>query len=148
MRRVIVAVVCAVAMGLAAGQGQALNRQSLTQQARQLAAHGGIRSSRYGDATPRLKALTAELIRRRFRAAGWGAVARALCIARRESGLNPGAVSSTQDYGVSQIHVAAHPEYSAYRLTRDPVYSVNAFWRLSNHGRDWSPWNGGRYACA
>jgi hypothetical protein len=111
---------------------------------RRVAAHGGVRSSRYGDTTPLMRAISLTLVARAFpaRTRPW-----ALCIVLRESGANPGAISKSHDYGLAQIHVAVHPEYDAWRLTHDPGYSARSFAKLSRKGRDRQPWRGGKYAC-
>ncbi len=119
------------------------NTQTLAAQARYVAAHGGIRSNRYGDSTKQLKVLVVRLIKQRF---GWAA-SRATCFARRESGLNVGAISPSGDYGVGQIHRAPYHPFDYQRMVSDPVYSVWAMWVVSSHGRDWSPWAGGTRPC-
>jgi hypothetical protein len=116
---------------------------SLASQARWVAAHGGIRSSRYGDATPELKRLVRALIRQTFQPAGWAAVRRATYYACRESGFNPGAVSNSDDHGAMQVHRASYHPFDFWRVDHDPAYSVWVGWIVSSHGRDWSPWDNG-----
>jgi hypothetical protein len=121
-----------------------LSQRVLERTARHVARHGGVLGSCYGCATPYMRVLSVELVARAFPPASrlW-----AVCVVGRESGGNPGSISRTRDYGLPQIHVAAHPEFSAWLLTHDPVYSAKAFVRLSQHGRHRAPWEGGRYAC-
>lgn len=116
----------------------------LERTARYVARHGGIRGSCYGCATPRMQRLVFELVERAFPR---GSKAWAICVTARESGANPGAISASGDYGVGQIHVALWRQFSAWRLTHDPVYSVVAFRRLAAAGANRQPWSGGRYSC-
>jgi hypothetical protein len=120
---------------------------SIGQQARWLAAHGGVRSSRYGDATPKLKQLSAALIGLQFQSAGVAAIRHAICYATRESGMNVGAVSPTHDHSLGQINEPTHPQFNYGRMDRDPAYAAWAMWVVSSHGRDWSPWRGGTRPC-
>lgn len=139
---------------------------SIADRARHLAQHGGVLSSApgasWGKAMPAMKRLSARLIEIWFRPAGYAAVEKALCISQREAGFNPGAISSSGDYGLPQANFAAHHDtydfgpsrFSAHAIAApansrllDPVYGVAVFWRLSDHGTDWHPWDGGRYPC-
>jgi hypothetical protein len=86
------------------------------------------------------------IVSRQFRPAGSWAVRKASCIVGRESQWRPRAISPTQDLGLFQIHWASHREYSWNRLL-EPAYNTWAAWRISRHGRDFSPWDGGAYAC-
>lgn len=131
----------------ALASGDAMSTRTLAAEARYVANHGGVTGSCYGCATRRMKMLARRLVIRTFRPAGSVAVARALCIARREAGDSPGAISRTDDHGIAQINRPTHPQFDYYRMTHDPVYSVKAFWAVSSHGRDFSPWNGGAYPC-
>lgn len=147
MRAVIIAcLVVTVAAGYAAGRGEAVTQvkaPNLEATARYVANHGGITGSCYGCATPRMRGLVAQLIIKRF-----GSYAgRALCFARRESGLNPGAISASDDHGAFQVHRASYHPFDYWRLDHDPVYSVAIGWVVSDHGTNWGPWAGGRYAC-
>ena len=137
-----VAVCVAVAARATADPVRRMPQTQLERTARHVAVHN--HRSCYGCASLRMKRLAAELVWRAFppRSRVW-----ALCVAIRESGLNPAAVSPDNDYGIGQIHVAVHPQFNARRLVRDPVYSVQAFRRLSRAGADRRPWEGGRYAC-
>jgi hypothetical protein len=135
----------ALLLGSSAKSGSA---PSLAVQARWLAQHGGVRSSRYGDATPHMKQLVRALIRQTFRPAGWAAVREAECLSRREAGWNPAAVSPSDDHGAFQAHRPAHPQFDYARISVDPAYSVWVGWIISDHGTNWSPWNGGVYSCA
>lgn len=105
---------------------------------------GGVRSSRYGDATPWVKRLSRELVERAFAgdARRW-----ALCVVARESGWNPGAISATNDHGLAQINRPSHRGISYARLVVDPPYAVAVFVGLSDGGANRSPWRGGSHAC-
>jgi len=102
------------------------------------AATGGILSSRYGAATPWMKRLSRELVERAF--VGANARRMALCVVGRESGFNPGAISSTDDHGLPRINRPSHPWVNFRRITVDPPYAVSVMVRLSGHGRNWGPW--------
>jgi hypothetical protein len=59
-----------------------------------------------------------------------------------ESRFNPGAVSSTGDYGICQINAGAHPETDTDRLLIDPVYAAGECLRVYRGvfavcGTDW-----------
>lgn len=77
----------------------------------------------------------------------------AACLAKRESGNNPSAISATKDYGLWQINRAAHKRqfermYGAPFETKalDPVLNGKyAAYLFSVAG--WSPWAGGAYRC-
>jgi len=141
----VVAVVAAIIVdGGKADRVRRMPQAQLERVARHVARHGGIRGSCYGCATPYMRRLSLELVWRAFPA--WSRQW-AVCITLREAGANPGAVSPTSDYGLGQIHVAAHPEFSAWRLTHDPVYSARAFRVLAEGGRVRHPWDGGRWPC-
>jgi hypothetical protein len=56
----------------------------------------------------------------------------AACIAERESGGDPGAVSATNDYGLWQIHNDPG--------ALSPAASARAAVRMSGNGRNWSAW--------
>lgn len=69
--------------------------------------------------------------------ARWRAAA---CIAHYES--TDGAhLFNGVNVGPWQINVAAHPWANATRLATDWWYSARAAYRISNGGRDWSPWS-------
>lgn len=65
----------------------------------------------------------------------------AVAIALAESGGQPGAVSSTGDYGLWQINHQAHPGYSTSRLLSDSTYNAAAMAAISKGGTDWSAWS-------
>jgi hypothetical protein len=135
-----------VVSGTSAATGGVVKRPhplSLAVQARLEVRRGGIYGTCYGCASSRLKSLTAALIRQRFGVYA----ARALCFARRESGLNPGAISSTDDHGAFQINRPTHGQFSYWLMDHDPAYGVQAGWVVSDHGTNWGPWAGGRYTC-
>lgn len=113
---------------------------ALAKEARYVATHGGVLGTCHDCATPRMKELVRRLIVARFAPGGAYAVQTALCVARGESGWNPGAISHTGDYGVFQINKASH--YSTYDWSRilDPVYNVGVAWAMSQRGRSWGPW--------
>lgn len=124
----------------------------LAQEARHVAAHGGIKCQTLGVgaacATPEMRELMRKLIAAQFAPAGSWAVKRAICIAARESGLNPGARSVTGDHGIAQFNYAAHHRgWLDFNRVYDPVYGVQAFWRMSGQGTSWGPWAGGAYRC-
>lgn len=123
--------------------------ESIEQQARWLALHGGVTGTCHGCATPRMRQLVRRLVVRRFTRAGRAAVRTALCIVKGESGFNPGAISRTDDWGVFQIHRPTWGRSYDWRRILDPVYGVGVGWAMSSRGRDWTPWTGtyGRGAC-
>lgn len=156
MRYIACAVILATCfVGGAGAQGTV----SLARKARWEAQHGGIRSTRYGDATQRMKTLSRQLVVRRFARAGGDAVRWALCVVERESGFNPGAVNSTaiapdvpvagagHASGLPQIVVYYHRWVDRWKLLHDPAYAVAAMYRLSNGGLVRGPWQGGGYSC-
>jgi hypothetical protein len=112
--------------------------RQLAQAARQAVRHGGIRSTRWGDATPWLRRLSYELVERGF--APYGTGSWALYIVNRESGFNPGAVNRTSGCaGLPQIH-PMHRWVNFKRLKADPAYAVSVFVRMSRGGSNTSPW--------
>jgi hypothetical protein len=123
---------------------QRISQPRLERAAERAVAAGRIHSSRWGDATPWLRNISRELVRRAFAgdAERW-----ALCVVDRESGFNPGAVSSTGDHGLPQIHRTAHRWVDTRRIVVDPVYGVSVFVALSDHGRNRGPWAGGSDVC-
>ena len=147
--RLLLVVVAAGALVLAPGalgrdRVDRLPQSTLEHQAELVVTTGGVICRRHGCATPYMRRLVRELIERAFpvSARSW-----ALCVSRRESGYNPGAISPTSDYGVAQIHLASHPWVNGQRLLVDPVYAVAVFVHLSRHGTERSPWYGGSYRC-
>lgn len=102
-------------------------------------ATGGIYSSRWGDASPRLKAVCYELINRAFapfRTQSW-----ARYVVNRESGCNPGAInSSSGTTGIAQIHPDYHKQFDYHRMKFDMRYAIASFVRMSNGGRYTGPW--------
>ena len=130
----------------------------LAKQARYVASHGGVTGTCHGCATPRMQSLVRQLVAARFAPAGAGAVSTATCLVIAESGLNPGAISRTGDYGIPQMNrrtwESVYPEWwqpaRGFRyLIFDPVFAVSAMWSMSRHGTDWHPWTGtwGRGMC-
>lgn len=124
---------------------------SVAKAAQYEATHGGILSHTpeisWGKATPHMKELTRALVYLKFKKAGAYVTRKALCIVHREAGDNPGAVSATEDYGPAQVNKPSHPKYDYYRMINDPVYGVNVFWQVSDHGKNFHPWDGGKYPC-
>ena len=148
MRKITpLAFLVALVILVAAPLGSSAPQQSLVSQARYEYAHGGVLSSRWGAATPRMKSLSRQLIAARFAPAGAYAVQMALCYANRESGMNPGAVSSGGDHGLGQINWSAHHNTYDFSRMHDPVYNVGVMWAMSAHGTRWGPWAGGSHSC-
>lgn len=112
----------------------------IAKEARWLAKHGGVTGSCHGCATPRMKQLVTELILARFRPQGAAVQRLALCIANGESGLNPGAISSTSDYGVFQINRPSWGRTYDWSRILDPVYNIGVGWAMSQRGSNWHPW--------
>lgn len=102
-------------------------------------AHGGIYSSRWGDASERLKEACYELVERAF--APYGASSWARYVVNRESGCNPGAVnSSSSTTGIAQFDPYSHRWVDYNRLKRDMRYAIWTFLRLSKNGSNTQPW--------
>lgn len=151
MRALICTSIAVIAMAFASAATAGIPPK-LAQEARYVAAHGGIKCQTLGVgaacATPRMRELMRKLIAAQFAPAGAWAVKRAICIAARESGLNPGARSYTGDHGIAQFNYAAHHRgWLDFNRVYDPVYGVQAFWRMSGQGTSWGPWAGGAYRC-
>lgn len=99
----------------------------------------------YGGLTKKQEARIIRIITARFGSASWMAI----CIARRESGLNPKAAnwgdSNGGSHGLFQINgihswafgKKKHSIYNAY-------WNTEVAWRLSRHGKSWGPWG---WAC-
>lgn len=145
--------VTAVTIGLFSVAGvrnaDAMIPPKLAKEARYLAAHGGIICQTPGVgkecATPRMRAMSRQLVIAQFKPAGPRAVTVALCIVGRESGFNPGARSTTRDHGLPQAN-EIHKWVDWSRIY-DPVYALGVMWRLSAGGTHWTPWAGGAYRC-
>lgn len=141
-------VALAVGSGFGASTAQAHKQHvswaTLEQRANTLIALGAVHSTRHGDASPVLKYIETQMIYMKF---GKDAP-RAWCYANRESGLNPGAISSTDDHSLFQINRSAHSQqFDFARLDRPEVgYGITAAWRLYR-GAGWQPWAGGSYPC-
>jgi Transglycosylase SLT domain len=129
--------VVAVSDARGADRVDRLTQPALERAATEAAATGGIRSTRYADATPWMRRLSRELVARAFAgdARRW-----ALCVVERESGFNPGAVSSTDDHGLPQVNRPSHRWVDYRRIVVDPVYAVAVMVRLSDRGRNRGPW--------
>jgi len=68
----------------------------------------------------------------------FASIAAAISMAEDASG-DPAARSDTNDIGLWQINLDAHPQYSASWL-EDPLNNARAAIAISNNGEDWSPW--------
>ena len=147
MLMVLTTVFSVALVGQTAAQAERSSTQaSLEVRARWTAQHGGITGSCYGCATGSMKSLASQLVVKQFSRAGSSAVRWALCVVRRESGFNPGAINSSS--GASGLfQFLGHPQYSNWMLTHDPVGQVRAAWQLSHGAQDRSPWYGGGYSC-
>ena len=64
----------------------------------------------------------------------------ALCIAHYES-TDGRYLYNGVNLGPWQINVAAHPWVDRKRVVSDWLYSARVAYRISNGGRDWSPWS-------
>lgn len=160
--RTIAVTVAAFCLGLFAQQARAADRVDrltdwqLHREAQRVAGHGGILCQTPGQgsgcASTYMRRLTFELVDRAFPVSerAW-----AHCVAGRESGHNPAALSTTGDYGVGQINYVTHLWIDRNRIAHlgphgwvsDVAYSVALFVRVSDGGRVRSPWAGGRYRC-
>ena len=150
---ILIAVLCVfVGFGISNGFAQGKTRANptwatLDQRATKEIKHGGIYSRRWGAASPKLKAIVTQMILMKF---GHGYIGqKALCYAQRESGLNPLALSSTNDHHVFQLNWSAHHNTFDYARLDEPDvgYGIIAGWRLSKGGRDFSAWAGGSHSC-
>lgn len=159
----LLAVAClATAPAAIAAQQDRVDRLTdaqLRAEAAKVGRHGGILCATHGVgarcATPYMRRLTAELV---SRAVAPQDVPWALCVTGRESGFNPGAISTTGDHGVGQINYVSHTWIDRDRITyassvsptgwaSDVLYSVAVFTRVSGHGSFRSPWAGGSHSC-
>lgn len=122
---------------------------TLAHKARFVALHGGITGSCYGCATAHMKHLMDRIYSKRFSSAGSYAQAIAKCLMHSESGANPGAISSTGDFGGPQMNYVAHhgshpdwfqPGRGFKYLIFDPWLGASEMWAMSSGGRSWSPW--------
>lgn len=131
--------------------------KKLEREARNVGLNGGITCHTVGQgsgcATLYMRSIVKELIARYIPAGNnrdW-----ALCVAGRESGYNPAAISPTNDHGVGQLNKPSHTWVNYNRIAfwykgrwaSDPVYSTKVFVRLSRQGANRSPWAGGAYHC-
>lgn len=96
-----------------------------------------------------MKALMDRVYDARFAEAGTTAQHIAKCLMHSESGGNPGAISSTGDYGGPQMnyvaHHSSHPDwYQPGRgfnyLIFDPWKGASEMFAMSGGGRSWLPW--------
>lgn len=133
------------AAALRTGNYTILNDTDLYALADQAIRHGGIYSVRWGDASPILKGLCYEAVRREF--ARYGTQQWATHIVNRESGCNPGAVNTTySDPGeratcISQMIPNVHRWVDYDRCQRDLFYAVRVFVKLSKGGNATRPWS-------
>lgn len=63
----------------------------------------------------------------------------AAAVALAESSGDPNVVSKTNDVGLWQINLDAHPQYTAAEL-KDPLANARAAVDISHNGSSWSPW--------
>jgi hypothetical protein len=153
----VIMVALAFAAPASASSLDTMPLKKLEREARNVGLNGGILCHTVGRgsscATPYMRSIVQELITRYFPAGdnrNW-----ALCVAGRESGYNPAAVSYTDDHGVGQLNRPSHTWVNYNRIAfwhkgrwaSDPVYSTKVFVRLSRHGANRSPWAGGAYHC-
>lgn len=108
----------------------------LAAEAGRAARHGGVRGRCFGCATHWMKLLSSALIARAFPSwsRGW-----AECVVSHESGWNPGAISTKDDYGLPQFHLGLWP-VDERRLLVDPAYAARSFARISVWGKVRWPW--------
>lgn len=129
---------------LRTGQYDALPDRDLYALADQAAAHGGVYSERWGDASTILKSVCYEAVRRSF--ARFGTEQWAVYVVRRESGCNPGAVNTTYSSWsqraqcIAQMIPAVHTWVDYGRCKRDLRYAVQVFVKLSDGGSSTGPW--------
>lgn len=108
--------------------------------------NGGIYGRGWGQASPKLKFIVTQMIFIKF---GDNWVGRKmLCYAHRESGLNPMALSRTNDHHVFQLNYSAHNgSFDFTRLDKPDVgYGITSAWRLYR-GAGFTPWAGGSHSC-
>jgi hypothetical protein len=153
----VIVAALAFAVPATASNIQTMQLKKLEREARNVGLNGGITchtvGQGHGCATPYMRSIVRELIVRYFPAGdnrNW-----ALCVAGRESGYNPAAISYSDDHGVGQLNRPSHSwvDYNRIafwnngRWASDPVYSTQVFVRLSRQGANRSPWAGGVYSC-
>jgi len=139
MLTLVILALLAAAAPAAADDFAGLTYAQLADRADRQIAHGAVYSHRWGDASPYLRALCYELVRRAF--APYGTQQWALYVVRRESGCNPGAInSSSGTTGIAQIHPRYHTWINYARVQRDMRYALRTFLRLSRNGRSTGPW--------
>jgi len=76
------------------------------------------------------------------RSAGFPNPELAAAVAMAESGGNANAVGDIYlggSYGLWQVNIKAHPQYSVSQLF-DPAYNARAALEISKGGIDWNPW--------
>lgn len=102
---------------------------------------GEARADNYGGTS---RAYQAQIINMIYAKFGSGYVGRTMvCIARRESGLNPRAAnyhdSNGGSFGLFQIN-GIHRGWADFNRIFDPAYNIQAAYRLSHGGRALGPW--------
>ncbi len=149
MKVLLISIMALILTPLAHAQGSRIDKlptKVLAKEARKVVRNGGIKSHRYGDATPYLKRLSYELVERAFLPYGYDRVQWALYIVDRESDFNPGAINTTwsgweeQAKGLAQLIPKYHTWVNFDRMLRDPYYAARVFVRLSKGGKETSPW--------
>lgn len=68
----------------------------------------------------------------------FAAIAAAISMAENGSG-DPSVVSPTNDVGLWQVNLDAHPQYTRQWLS-DPLNNARAAVNISDNGENWNPW--------
>lgn len=133
------------AAALRTGRYDQLPDHDLYALANQAVSSGAIYSHRWGDASPALKGLCYEAVRRAF--SRYGTQEWARHIVNRESGCNPGAINTTYSSWnqraqcIAQMIPAYHRWVDYGRCKRDLRYAVEVFVGLSDGGKSTGPWS-------
>lgn len=131
---------------------------AIAAKARYVALHGGVTGSCWGCATPQMKSLVIQVIRARWAGdrGGTQGLVTSICTTWRESGFNPGAISSTGDWSQSQFNYVAHhwqhpdwwqPGRGFKYLIQDPWKSSSEMLAMSQSGTNFTAWRGGLTSC-
>lgn len=98
----------------------------------------------YGGVSRTQQAKITRLIYAKFGSGWFGRTM--VCIAKRESGLNPRAAnwgdSNGGSHGLFQIN-GIHRSWVDLNRIYDPIYNINVAYRLSRNGTSLTPWGGG-----
>jgi hypothetical protein len=108
-----------------------------------LALVGAAQADNYGGTSTTSQTNIVRMIYAKF---GTGYIGRTMvCIARRESGLNPRAANwrdaNGGSHGLFQIN-GIHRGWVDFKRIYDPAYNIQVAYRLSKNGRSLGPWNG------